>query len=49
MKMYWGMELLVCVLLAWTKMVVLHVPATSTPQKPFQYAMIGAGWTLDLA
>jgi hypothetical protein len=49
MKMYGGMELLVCGILASTKMEVMHVPSTSTPQKSFQFARIGAGWTLDLA
>jgi hypothetical protein len=49
MKAYGGMELLVCGLLASTKMEVMHVPATSSPQKPFQFARKGAGWTLDLA
>jgi len=44
-----NMELLVCGLLASTKMEVMHVPATSTRQKLFQFARIVAGWTLDLA
>jgi len=49
MTMCGGMELLICGLLSSTKMEVMHVPTTSTPQKPFQFARTGAGWTLDLA
>jgi len=30
-------------------MEVMHLAATSTPQKPFQFARKGAGWALDLA
>jgi hypothetical protein len=48
MKMYGGMELLVCGLLSSTKMEVIHVPSTSTPQIPFHFARIGACWTLAL-